>query len=1240
MHKQIILLLGLWGLFFTTTAQTGDAVLHYKASEQTTDESGRISHKYYLKHTATPTVQLKNIVTEVVSGLPEQVQAANSFEPDVLLAIERKKPVAFIDIPVYRTRNGQTERLLSYDLELIEGEEAQGTTAQKPTLITHSVLANGTWYKIAVAKRGIYKIDYAFLQSIGVNPANVNPAKIRLYGNGGTVMEEKVTNDQPDDLIENALFVKASGNSFGQNDYVLFYANGPLLWTPETWNEKFIHTNNYYADSSYYFLNVDLGNGKRINTESATGTADAQITTFNDYAVIDVDSYSVSQIGKRWWSNRMNSAGASTLTQSLTMNLGTHTGPINIEAFVGNTSDAIGNSVQMRVNGELAQSFSLGKSNPESNFLAVAQEEIELSTSNNNLNIQLKYLPAGNGMAYLDYLRFNYKRPLIFAGGQLGFRAFQSLSLAQAGYQLAGVTSNIKVWEITDPLQPVAIDGNLSNGTFSFSRPGDTLREFIAFDGSQFLSPKFSKTVANQDLHALPVTDYLIITNDALLPAAQELADFHRQLDNKRVTVMTLDKIYNEFSSGGPDIAGIRNFIRMFYDKAGNEQDLLKNVLMMGAASYDFKDRIPGNTNLVPTFQTEESEESSGSFSSDDFFALLDEGDNVYEADLLDIGIGRIPAYNLEEARGVIEKIKTYTSSQSFGPWKNVVSYVADDIDQNGSMNHMNDCEVVNAFFKDEDRIFNLSKIYADAYKIVATPSGGRYPDVNKSINNQIYNGTFLMSYSGHGNPSRWAHEAILSEDDYGSWQNINQLPIMVTATCDFGRFDDPGHRSAGAKLMLNPNGGSIAMITTTQLVYAPANTALNKSYTKNQFLKKDDGKYMTLGEALSAAKNSTNGGENNRKYVVLGDPALKPQIPVHQVKTEELVLLEAGTELSTDTIKALGHYLLRGKITNQAGTLLSGFNGTVYVSIFDKPRTVQTVNTHPRTTPDFIVQNNTIAKVKGTVEGGLFTVEFVAPKDLNYDYGQGKISYYAHDDQVDANGLDTSLIVGGFNENAIADNEGPEVAPYIDDALFEEGGVTGPNPLLYVRLYDDNGINVSGSSVGHDLIAILDDQVEAPFILNNYYQSEQNDYRKGYVKFPLYNLADGVHTIKVRAWDVYNNSGEGSITFEVKNKGEGVISALYNYPNPVYQSTHIVFQHNQENEPMKVTVQFFGQDGRLVSTLKEELQPAGNRTEIIWDGQGDNGIQLAKGIYFYRIQLETEKGIKASAYQKLVLLR
>lgn len=1113
------------------------------------------------------------------------------------------------------------------------------------TLVTHSVLSSGTWYKVAVPARGIFKIDQAFIQSLGLSPAGVNPNNIRIYGNGGTVIPEEAGVYPYDDLEENAVFVKASGNTFGANDYVLFYANGPRLWEPDFTHKKFIHTNHYYEDRSYYFITFgnEIGTGARIPSQPALPSGGGTpIRVFNDYVVIDQDSFNVGKMGKIWWSHEMRSINPASLNQQIPVNLGSVTGPVTLDMSVGNKSDASGNRLSVSVNGQALRTFILNANGD--NFLT-QQEGTEVFDGGPALNVGLKYAPNGSGSGFLNYLRFNYERPLRFGTGFLAFRSFEASELftgQNAVFTIENAPAGLKIWDITDPLHPISLEGQASGNQYSFSSPGGSLREFVAFQGEQFPRPEFIGQVRNQNLHGLSAADLIIITPPSLKTAADRLAAFHRSYDNKSVIVALTTEIYNEFSSGSQDIGGIRNFIKMFYDRAGSTAEVPENILLFGAASYDYKDRIPNNTNFVPTFQTLESGRYDFTYSSDDFFALLDDGESVYDAaSRLDIGIGRIPAKSLAEAETAVDKIVHYHSPESFGPWRNVVSFVADDVEE--GMNHLRDCETANSYFLDSLRPFNLYKIYSDAYHMIATSGGGRYPQVNKAINDRIFNGTLFMSYSGHGNPERWSHEAILTAADYNNWRNADKLPVIMTATCDFGRFDNPEEVSAGARLMLQQSGGAIALITTTQAVFPGANTALTKAYVREQFNLDEEGRYPTLGRALIEAKNNTTlpSSANNQKFVVLGDPALRPAIPLNQVRTDSLFFLHPDGSLTpVDTIKALGRYVLQGSVTSPDGSVLSDFDGSVDVSIFDKRTTLQTVNTHPRTTPTYELQTNLVAKVKGEVENGNFRVTFIAPKDINYDLGKGKISYYAASDKTDARGADTQFAVGGYNDLAEADNNGPEVHPYIDDEKFRDGGVTGPNPMLYVKLFDENGINVSGGSIGHDLVAILDGDLQNPLVMNDYYQTLPNDYRNGYVYFPLYNLPDGKHTIRVKAWDTYNNSGEGTVTFEVRNQEKGFISDLYNYPNPFTDVTRFVFQHNLEGKRVTALLEVFSGSGAKVWERSVNMETLENRSEITWNGRDKDNKPLSKGVYFYRLRLHTEDGVSATAYQKLVLLR
>lgn len=1235
------------------SAQQKVNIYHQVVHPYNTDDRGMVSVKIELQYKSVPQVKLVNVRTVPADSMPAHA-TANGFRPDVLTGMERKQMVAFVNVPVFQVVAGQAERLVSFDLEVTETDDTHGAIVEKPTDVPHSVLASGTWYKIAVPARGVYKIDYSFLQSLGINPANVNPANIRIYGNGGTVLPEKVTNNQQDDLIENAIQVQSSGNSFSAGDYILFYANGPILWSKDSARQSFTHTSNYYESQSYYFLNFDLGPGKRMGSEAATATASFNVPDFDAYALIENDEVNLGEIGKVWWGNKMNTFNSTSYIQNMSVDLGPVSGPLNISTMVGNINSAGGNALHMSFNNSAVRTFMLGAAPVDNALIAVAPgaDIVQPPAGNGPFPLQFRYQPAGSGTAYVDYVRFNYHRQPVLQGKQLAFRNWQTAALPpgqNASYTLQNASPDLKVWDITNPLSPVNLDGTVAGGAYTFTRAGGSLKEFIAFDISQTSAPVAvaGNPVPNQDLHGMDAIDFLIITPPAFQATAEDLAGFHRQKDGLKVAVVLLDQIYNEFSSGGQDIGGIRNFIRMFYQRARNNgTDMIKSVLFMGAASYDYKNRLSFNTNFVPTYETLNSIDSRTAYASDDYYALLDENEDINQnmGNLLDIGIGRIPAFTPEEARDYVNKVKHYASPASFGPWKNVVTYIADDKDKpdEGDMNHLNDCDSVNKYFYDSAQVYNVYKVYCDAFHEIATPAGSRYPMANKAINDRINSGTFLTSYSGHGSPDRWAHEAILTSDDYNSWRNKNKLPVMVTATCDFGRFDVPGHRSAGARLTIIPDGGSIAMITTTQVVYSTPNTKLNQRYTEAQFTKDRTGNWRSIGEALRTGKNNYAGGrDNNHRFAVLGDPALRMAMPLHKIVTEKIQLQYDGSTVDTDTLEALGRYLLSGSVRDKDGNVLTDFNGPVYVTIYDKKRKVQTVNPDPTATSSFLLQTNVIAQVQGIVANGAFAVSFIVPKDINYAYGNGKISYYANSDVTDASGMDNSITVGGYSEHAGEDNTSPIVLPFIDDDKFRNGGITGPNPSLFVKLYDDNGFNISGSSVGHDMVGILDDDMQNPLLLNQYYASEPDDYRKGYIRdFRLSNLPDGMHTIKVKAWDVYNNSGEGTVVFEVRNKNKGFISNLYNYPNPMTSITHFVFQHNQENEAMEVTLSIYTAAGRLVKVIQDNITTTGNRTEITWDGLGDNGTPLGKGVYFYRLDAKTAKGVSAKAYQKLVLLR
>jgi hypothetical protein len=467
----------------------------------------------------------------------------------------------------------------------------------------------------------------------------------------------------------------------------------------------------------------------------------------------------------------------------------------------------------------------------------------------------------------------------------------------------------------------------------------------------------------------------------------------------------------------------------------------------------------------------------------------------------------------------------------------------------------------------------------------------------------------------------------------------------MITATCDFSRFDNPSLQSAGEKIILKNNGGAIALVTTTQVVYATYNAAFNSSYLHTQFTKKTKGGWNSFGDAFRISKNyviSKGDIINSRKFALLGDPALVPDFPRYDIQTDSAQYFESGIYTSTDSMKSLGNYKIFASIRNDDGNVISDFNGKANITFFDKTQniSIKTANTGSGTR-DYIVQNNIIYKGNATVKNGIFSFEFITPKDINYEFGKGKISYYADNGSIDAAGADTTFIVGGFADNVVADNDAPIVRPFMNDSLFKDGGLTGTNSVLYAIISDKSGINVSGNFVGHDLSAVLDDVLEAPYVLNDYYETAPNTYQKGFVNFPITGLSNGIHSLRIKAWDVFNNSGEGTVRFEVLDGKVVKIRNLYTYPNPFSDITHFVFEHNHPNEALKATIHIFNTTGALVRTIEQNFTPTGsNSAEITWDGTSNAGDKLSSGVYPFRIRIATEKNIEDLGYQKVILLR
>ena len=784
------------------------------------------------------------------------------------------------------------------------------------------------------------------------------------------------------------------------------------------------------------------------------------------------------------------------------------------------------------------------------------------------------------------------------------------------------------------------IANEASGNDFVFKKFGGN-NEFIILGTDDFLIPEAidENEVKNQNLHSLAAIDYAIISPAYLMSEAERLAKYHKDVSGYNVALVDLNEIYNEFSSGAPDLTAIRDFVRFLYQGASGGQNRIKYVCLFGDASFDFKDRIGDNNNVIPAFQSYESFNLATAYVTDDYFGMMDANEgNLGSADMQDVAMGRYPVTSLKEAQDLIDKTLNYYATSSLGDWRNTVSFVADDPDNSGEFILQQALDRITQEIEQKKPSFNIKKIYADAHQQESSAGGELYPTVNEAINNAIETGTLFLDYFGHGGVNGWAEERILEIPQIQDWNNFNTLPLLVTVTCQFARFDNPRRPSAGEYTLWNSKGGTSHLISTTREIFISVGEVFNRNLIGN--LLGYEGQDYTISEALMYTKHQSFTSQRFFVYS-FGDPAMKMAQAKPHIRITKMNDVEISQ--STDTLKALSKIKLEGIIVDENEQLLSNFTGTLSATIYDKPLDKITLdNDNLGKKMEFTAIESKIFRGRASVNSGKFSFEFIVPKDIRIAYGNSKISMYAENQITDRTGADMSIIVGGIDPNAPSDGEGPEIRLFMNDESFVDGGNTNSSPILYAVLEDLSGINTSITAVDHDIIAILDDNNNNPYVLNDYYETELNDFQKGKVKFPFRNLEAGLHTIKFKCWDTYNNPSESTLSFIVVNDNDLILSNVLNYPNPFINYTEFWFNHNKPNETLDVQVQIFTVSGKLIKTLNRTVQSDGLLSrEISWNGLDDFGNKIGKGVYVYKLHVRSQiTNAKAEKFEKLVILQ
>jgi len=1093
----------------------------------------------------------------------------------------------------------------------------------------NSVLASGKWVKVQTNQSGIHRITFSALKSMGFQ----SPQKVKIFGAPPGKLPQMNSTLSSDDLIQYRTWQTKDKQL---NDCFLVYVPGNVTWKFDPVSKSFIHHINPFAKGlSFLYFTEDISTDQLVPVSpSIAENPTVIVNEFDDFAYFEEDTYNLLETGSRWFSSLM--IPNTTFQKTFKFQDHVRNEPIKIDMAVAARCD-FSSSVNLTANNiDVGTVIFAPYSNfAEADYADLRESSFSKTVEGDDLNLTLRYTSPANGRCWPDYIRVQTRRKLAMQTGQLLFCDSRSVGSGNiAEFRMGNAISGLRIWEITSPLKPIEIQLTIASNTLYFKAVTDSLRRFIAFDPSADF-PVIDKVedITNQNLRGLSTPDMLIITSPDFKSEAERLAQFHRQNSGLEVTVVNVSQVFNEFSGGIADVTAIRNFVHHLYRKSlNNNTSKLQYLLLFGKGTYDNLHPVTSeNPCFIPTWQSENSLNPASSFVTDDYFGLLGE-DEGGQKGIVDIGIGRIPCVSAAEAKAVVDKTLYYNTSPTLGEWRNNVCFVGDDEDNNI---HVSDSEQLANFVNRNYPVFYTDKIYLDAYKEETTPEK-RYPGVNKAFNNRVKEGALIINYVGHANEEGLAHEKILTISDIDSWSNVDKLPVFVTATCEFSRWDLKNKQSAGEHVLFNRVGGGVALFSTTRLVYSSSNYEMNKSFFKYVFETDKEGNNLRMGDIIRLAKNELGGTVNAAKFALLGDPALQISYPQYKVKTLEIN--DQPVEQLTDTLKPLSLVSVWGEIQNVKGEKISGYNGLLYPTVFDKPTEAVTLGNGGQTPFSYTVQNSILFKGNVSVKSGEFSFTFKVPKEINYRIGNGLIRYYSKDATSDADGSFAALKLGGSPNSTGNDLTGPTVRLFLDNENFKPGDQVSKAPLLIAYLEDESGINTSGGGIGHDIMLTIDNKTDKMQLLNDYFQSVQDSYKSGKVLFQLSDLEDGEHILKFKVWDLANNSTETEVRFTVASGLK--INNLIAFPNPVSVSTDIIATHNRFGEKMTVEIEIFTQQGVLVDQVKTESGSSGFTTLPIRWNPGLNNHNLVPGIYYYRVRLTALDGSTSIKTEQLILTR
>ena len=1100
---------------------------------------------------------------------------------------------------------------------------------------SESVLSSGKWVKIQVAEDGIYKLTAADLKKMGFS----NLDKVAVYGYGGWPLDEDFSTTYIDDVPEVAVWRNA--------DYLLFYGKGPRKWEYSSSDKSFIHTNNPYSNYGYYFVTEKETAGRTMEKAVSADGATLQVTTFDDYVLHEEELVSVNSSGRELYGESFTS----TLSRDFTISV---PGITDDEGKATLSFISRGNgTITMNVDGNSVISGSVSVPSDEYEVAReLYRERAWTADKGETVKVNIGYSTTGHKNVHLNYFRLQMKRQLKVYDPYTFFRSLSARGNASR-FVIQGADAGTLVFDVTDGVNPQQMETSLNGTELSFSIPASTsLREFVAVKPSQIKAPVTVGEVTNQNLHALPQQDMIIIAQPNFTTQAERLAEAHRTKDNLTVRVVTPESIYNEFSSGTPDATAYRRFMKMFYDRKTSEADAPKYLLLFGDGSFDNRKltsawKSVDMSNMLLTYQTEESL-NQYSYVVDDYFGFLDDannGEEIYEQKV-DIGIGRFPVRTVAQATNAVDKVISYIENKNTGAWKNNLCFMADDGNNADrfTIGHMEEADSLADHLNRDHPELMIHKLYYDAYKKDKT--AGSYPDVRANLQKLLKDGLLLFNYTGHGGTTALSDEKVVTQTDIAQY-TYPCLPVWVTATCDFTRFDNV-ETSAGEDVFLNAKSGGIALFTTVRVAYRPYNAYIDSHLLHNLF-SRVNGRKRSLGDAMKAMKRSlvASGSYNTNRvkmgFCLIGDPAVKLAYPEYGMKVTAINGQPVGE--TPVSFKALEKITVEGEVLDVSGQLATDFTGIVNPTVKDSKMTVTCLkNNNQDDSPAFTFTDypNTIFIGNDSVRNGKFSFTFTVPKDISYSNLQGKMNLYAVDTESgnEAQGNFDNFIVGGTSDTAETDTIGPEIrALYLNDTTFVDGGQVNTTPYFVAELWDKSGVNITGSSVGHDMMLVIDESTVLSYNLNSYYELLPGEDGTGIVKFPIPALEPGKHTAEFWVWDILNNSTVRTFTFEVVEGLKPFLFDVIATPGIAREQVTFHLMHNRPESRMRVGIMVYDLAGRQL-WKHEESGTSGlfENYTVSWD-LTSGGARMRPGVYIYRAAISTDNSKDATKARKFIIL-